>query len=210
MCSTHRFTPPQRWDPLPERLPQHFEHMPSELGEFIEEEDTMMGQRHLARHGHLAAADQPHVDNGVVGGATRPGGDEGGAPPGEAGDAVDAGGVESFGQGGVESFGQVIVRWHASMALLIAGGLRRGNDEPNTRLACRYANAWRPNTQADLGERLHFSREVCGRIRTYSQRGPIAPPPWSYLDRLAISPYMPTNSPYPRPLIGTSCPLGDR
>jgi hypothetical protein len=27
----------------------------------------MMGQRHLARHGHLAAADQPHVGHGLVG-----------------------------------------------------------------------------------------------------------------------------------------------
>jgi hypothetical protein len=32
--------------------------MPSALGEFIEEEDTIVGQRHLARHVHLAAADQ--------------------------------------------------------------------------------------------------------------------------------------------------------
>jgi hypothetical protein len=48
-------------------LPQHFKHMPSEFGEFVEEEDAMMGQRHLARHGHLAAADQSHIGNGLVG-----------------------------------------------------------------------------------------------------------------------------------------------
>jgi hypothetical protein len=72
--------------------------MPSELGEFIEAEDTMVGQRHLTRHGCLAAADQPHNGHGVMGGATRPGGDARGAPPGEAGDAVDAGGVDGLGQ----------------------------------------------------------------------------------------------------------------
>jgi hypothetical protein len=53
--------------------------MPSEFGEFVEEEDAMMGQRHLARHGHLAAADQSHIGDWVTGGATRPGGDKGGA-----------------------------------------------------------------------------------------------------------------------------------
>jgi hypothetical protein len=62
--------------------------MPSELGEFIEAEDTMVGPRHLARHGDLAPTDQPHSGSGLVGGATRPGGDDGGAPPGEAGDAM--------------------------------------------------------------------------------------------------------------------------
>jgi hypothetical protein len=73
--------------------------MPSEFGEFVEAEDAMMGQRHLARHGHLAAADQSHIGNGLVGGATRPGGDEGGAPPGAAGDAREAGGFEGLSQG---------------------------------------------------------------------------------------------------------------
>jgi hypothetical protein len=36
---------------------------------------------------------------GWWGGAERPGGDDGGAPPGEAGDAMDAGGFNGFGQG---------------------------------------------------------------------------------------------------------------
>jgi hypothetical protein len=75
--------------------------MPLELGGLIEAADTVVGQRHLTRHGDLAPTDQPHIGNGMVGGATRPGGDDGGAPPGEAGDAVDAGGVEGLGQGHV-------------------------------------------------------------------------------------------------------------
>ena len=40
--------------------------MPSELGEFIEEEDAMVGQRHLARQRSLPP-DQPHIGNAVVG-----------------------------------------------------------------------------------------------------------------------------------------------
>jgi hypothetical protein len=59
----------------------------------------MVGPRDLARHRDLAAADEPHIGNGVVGGATRPGGDGGGAVPSTAGDAVDAGGFNGLGQG---------------------------------------------------------------------------------------------------------------
>ena len=73
--------------------------MPSARGECIEADDPVVGPRHLARHGYMAPTDQPHIGNGMVGGAKRPGGDEGGAPPGEAGDAVDAGGVDGLGQG---------------------------------------------------------------------------------------------------------------
>jgi hypothetical protein len=47
----------------------------------------------------VPTADQPYIGNGAVGGATRPGGDDGGAPSGEAGDARDGGGFDGFGQG---------------------------------------------------------------------------------------------------------------
>jgi hypothetical protein len=73
--------------------------MPSALGECIEAEDTVVGPRPLARHGDLAPTDQPHIGHGMVGGATRPGGDDGGAGAGEADDARDTGGVEGLGQG---------------------------------------------------------------------------------------------------------------
>jgi hypothetical protein len=72
--------------------------MAPELGEFIEAEDAVVGQRPCARHRHLAAADQPPIGNGVVGGAERPGGDDGGAPPAAAGDAGEARGLEGLGQ----------------------------------------------------------------------------------------------------------------
>ena len=47
---------------------------------------------------YRTVSSQPHIGNGMVGGATRPGGDEGGAP---AGDARDASGVDGLGQGHV-------------------------------------------------------------------------------------------------------------
>ena len=65
----------------------------------IGEEATVVGQRELTHHGHLTPTDQPHIGNGLVGGATRPGGDDGGAPPGAAGAARDAGGCNGCGQG---------------------------------------------------------------------------------------------------------------
>ena len=36
------------------------------LRELIEEEDAMVGQRHLAGHRHVAPADQPHIRDGVM------------------------------------------------------------------------------------------------------------------------------------------------
>jgi hypothetical protein len=59
----------------------------------------MVRQRHLTRHRHLTAADQPDSRQGLVGGAKWPGGDQGHAPVGEVGDAMNTGGVEGFGQG---------------------------------------------------------------------------------------------------------------
>ena len=53
-----------RWscgDPIIERLPQGLEHTRFALRELIEEEDAMVGQRHLARHWHMAVADQPRI-----------------------------------------------------------------------------------------------------------------------------------------------------
>jgi hypothetical protein len=60
--------------------------MPRARGELIGVEDPVVGPRPLARQWYLAPADQPHIGHGLVGGATRPGGDDGGAPPGQAGD----------------------------------------------------------------------------------------------------------------------------
>jgi hypothetical protein len=69
------------------------------LGPFIQKEHAVMGQRHLAWHRHVAATDQPHIRDGVVGGATRAGRDPRRAGAGEAGDAVDTPGLKGFGEG---------------------------------------------------------------------------------------------------------------
>jgi hypothetical protein len=58
-----------------------------------------MGKRPMAVRHHEAAADQSHIREGVVGGATRAGRHQRGAVAGQAGDAVHAGGVEGFGEG---------------------------------------------------------------------------------------------------------------
>jgi hypothetical protein len=60
---------------LLERLPQDLQDMAAALGPFIEEEHTMMGQRGLPWHRHVAPTEQPHIRDGEMGGATRPGRD---------------------------------------------------------------------------------------------------------------------------------------
>ena len=49
------------YDTLLELLPQHLQDMAATLGSLIEEEHAMVGQRHLARHRHVAPADQPRI-----------------------------------------------------------------------------------------------------------------------------------------------------
>ena len=49
------------YETLLERLPQHLQDMAATLGSLIEEEHAMVGQRHLARHRHVAPADQPRI-----------------------------------------------------------------------------------------------------------------------------------------------------
>ena len=55
-------------DTLLERLPQDLEDMAAALGPCIQEAHAMVGQRHVARHRHVAPADQPRIRDGVVGG----------------------------------------------------------------------------------------------------------------------------------------------
>ena len=43
--------------------------MAAKLGPFIQEEHAIVGQRHLARHRHVAPADQPCIRDGMVGDA---------------------------------------------------------------------------------------------------------------------------------------------
>ena len=50
---------------------------------------AMMGQRHLARHRHLATPDQPHIRNGMMRGMKRAGRAQHGVGAGVAGDEVE-------------------------------------------------------------------------------------------------------------------------
>jgi hypothetical protein len=86
-------------DTLLERLPQDLEDMAAALGQCIQEEHAVVGQRHLARHRHVAPADQPGIRDGVVRRATRAGRDQGRPVAREAGDAMDARRLNSPGEG---------------------------------------------------------------------------------------------------------------
>jgi hypothetical protein len=54
-----------------ERLPQDLEDVAAALGQLIQEEHAVVGPRPLARQRHVASADQPHIRDGVMGGAER-------------------------------------------------------------------------------------------------------------------------------------------
>ena len=64
------------YDTLLERLPQDLEDMAAARGPYVQAAHPVVGQRHLARQQHVAAADQPHIGDGVMPGATRPGCDQ--------------------------------------------------------------------------------------------------------------------------------------
>jgi hypothetical protein len=94
-----------------QQLAQHLQDMAAELRELIQEAHAVVGQRHVARHRHVASADQPRIRDGVEGRATRAGGDDSGAGARAAGDAVDTRGLKGLGAGhrrpyGGESAGQ--------------------------------------------------------------------------------------------------------
>jgi hypothetical protein len=60
---------------LLEGLTQDLQDVASELRQFIQPEHAVVRPRPLARQWHLAATDQPHIGNRVMGGATRARGD---------------------------------------------------------------------------------------------------------------------------------------
>ncbi len=53
--------------PFREQLTQDLEDMAPALGPFIQPEHAGVRPRHLARHGKMPAADQPHIGHGLVG-----------------------------------------------------------------------------------------------------------------------------------------------
>jgi hypothetical protein len=87
-----------RCDALLERLPQDLQDIAAALGQFIQEEHTVVRQRHVARHRHVAPADQPRIRDSVMAGAKGVRRDERGAVAREASDATEVGGVDRCGQ----------------------------------------------------------------------------------------------------------------
>jgi hypothetical protein len=61
------------YDTLIERLAQDLEDMAAALGQLIQEEHAIVGQRHVTRHWHVPPADQPRIREGMMGRATRVG-----------------------------------------------------------------------------------------------------------------------------------------
>ena len=78
-------------------LTQDFEDLATAFGAFIQAAQVVGRPRHLPRRRHLAAADQAYIRDGVMGGATRAGGDQRRAVAREASDSVDACGLNGFG-----------------------------------------------------------------------------------------------------------------
>jgi hypothetical protein len=79
-----------------EGLAEDFEDATGEFGEFIEEEDAVVGEGDFTGAGDFAAADDGRSGGGVVGGADGAGADEGFAVWHEAAGGVDAGGFEGL------------------------------------------------------------------------------------------------------------------
>ncbi len=59
-----------------QRLPQNFEHIFFELGQFVQKQDAVVRKRHLAWFWERAAADEGDVADGVVRRAERSCGDD--------------------------------------------------------------------------------------------------------------------------------------
>ena len=115
-----------------ERLAQNLEHVLLELRQLVEEEHAVVGERHLARPGHVAAADQAGVGDGVVGRAERPGDEQRCLLRQQPGDGIDLGGLEGLVQGQIA--GRMVGSRRASMVLPVPGA-------PTSRILCPPAAA---------------------------------------------------------------------
>ena len=83
-------------DAVFERLAEDFEDVAGELGQLVEEEQAVVGERDLAGARDHAAADEAGVGDGVVGRAEGAVRDQAAVGVEHAGDGVDLGGFERF------------------------------------------------------------------------------------------------------------------
>jgi hypothetical protein len=84
-ASTTRFTTPERLygcEALLKGLTPALRDVESKLRQLIQQQPTVVHQQHLPRQGRRAAPDHAHSGDGIVRGAERAGGDDGGAPTG--------------------------------------------------------------------------------------------------------------------------------
>jgi len=65
--------------PILEGLAQPLEHMALARQPFVQQQDSVVCQRHAARHGDLATGDQSDIEDGVMWSATRASGHHRGA-----------------------------------------------------------------------------------------------------------------------------------
>jgi hypothetical protein len=101
-------------DPCIQRLAQPFEDMPLDFRQLIQQEDPVVGPRHLPRPRHRPAADQAGIREGVMGEATRARGDGGDVGAGAARDAREARGLKGLRQGQRRQDGGEPARQHLS------------------------------------------------------------------------------------------------
>jgi hypothetical protein len=100
------------YDTLLERLAQDLQDLAAALGAFIPEQHAVVGQRHLARHGHVGPTDQSGIRDGMVGRATRAGRDQRRAGAGEASDVVEARSLDGLDQAHGREHGGEAARQH--------------------------------------------------------------------------------------------------
>jgi hypothetical protein len=70
-----------------QRLARDFEHLARALGQLIQKQNPMVSEGDLPAHGNLGPADEPRIEDGMMGSPKRAGGHKGHA---KAGDAMDA------------------------------------------------------------------------------------------------------------------------
>src|SRR5262245_60782978 len=130
------------YETLLQGLAQHLQDMAAALRQLIQEQHAVVGQRHLARHRHVAPTDQLHIRDRLMCGAKRTGRDQGRAVAGEAGDAVEARGLDDLSRPHAQGAESRLLRARlrsigptgGAAAAGTSPGTARLSDEPTTNL----------------------------------------------------------------------------
>ena len=99
-----------------DRLSEHFEHVPAELGHLVEEQHAVVRQADLARPRVLPAADERHIRDRVVWRSKRPLGQQTRARRQESGHGVDRRRFERLVEGQRRQDGRDAPRHPAALA----------------------------------------------------------------------------------------------